>query len=226
MAVALAFGVDVEWGLVRYEQNAGLPGVTFASLLSHASGLGFEEGDPVRPMGERRVYSNCGIDRAVAAIVEDNPPANWLADRLFTPLGMASTALRGRPSAGVEGSTADMERLALAWLRPELISRESRDRIIRPYMPDLAGVVPGFGRFAPCPWGLGPEVRGTKEHWMGDWPSASFGHFGQSGALMLLNATEQIGVVAASAAPFGPWAVSLWPEWTSTVRRLALGSAA
>ena len=42
---------------------------------------------------------------------------------------------------------------------------------------------------------------------MGDWPPASFGHFGQSGALLLVNADEAIGVVATSTEPFGPWAV-------------------
>ena len=68
----------------------------------------------------------------------------------------------------------------------------------RPYAPQLNGFVPGFGKFSPCPWGLGPEVRGDKHHWMGDWPPASFGHFGKSGALLLLNADEQIGLVATS----------------------------
>ena len=117
-----------------------------------------------------------------------------------------------------------MMTLAVAWLRSDGLARSTRDRLITPYLADLDGIVPGFGRFAPCPWGLGPEVRGTKQHWMGDWPDASFGHFGQSGSLMLLNADEQIGLVATSTVPFGPWAVQLWPTMTGELRRLAIGS--
>jgi hypothetical protein len=59
---------------------------------------------------------------------------------------------------------------------------------------------------------------------MGDWPPASFGHFGQSGAMMLLNADEGLGLVATSTESFGPWAVHRWPEWTSAMLQLALGS--
>jgi hypothetical protein len=109
-------------------------------------------------------------------------------------------------------------------LRPDGIAKETRDRFITPFIPTLDGIVPGFGRFSPCPWGLGPEVRGDKQHWMGDWPAESFGHFGQSGALMLLNVQENVGVVATSTENFGPWAVKLWPEWTSAMRKLALAS--
>lgn len=224
MVVAMAFGVEVDWGLQKYETGTDIPGVNLASLLSHASGFGLEEGDARIAMGEKRIYSNYAVDLAVSRVVEDNPPATWLADRVFTPLGMNSTSLTGRPAAGAEGSTADLMRLGLAWLRPELLSHATRDRIIRPYMPALDGIVPGFGRFSPCPWGLGPEVRGQKEHWMGDWSPESFGHFGQSGALLLLDAQAGIGVAATSTAPFGPWAVSLWPIWTSAVRAQLTGA--
>lgn len=59
---------------------------------------------------------------------------------------------------------------------------------------------------------------------MGDWPAASFGHFGQSGAMLLLNADEQIGLAATTTQPFGPWAVQLWPTWTSAMRQRILSS--
>ena len=224
MAVAMAFGVESDWDMHQYGQIVGPRGANIANLLSHSSGLGLEEGDPVVPVGTKRVYSNYGVDYVVQAIMEDGTPASWLDYRVFRGLGMTSASLEGRPSSGVNGSTNDMVTLAEAWLRPDGIAKETRDQIIKPYMPALDGIVPGFGRFSPCPWGLGPEVRGEKEHWMGDWPPASFGHFGQSGALMLLNVDEGIGVVATSTEPFGPWAVKLWPEWTSAMRVLALAS--
>jgi hypothetical protein len=40
----------------------------------------------------------------------------------------------------------------------------------------------------------------------------------------LMNVDENIGLVATSTEGFGPWAVELWPEWTSTARTVALAS--
>ncbi|HWD95211.1 MAG TPA: serine hydrolase domain-containing protein [Acidimicrobiales bacterium] len=224
MAVAMAFGVEMDWELHTYSEMVGPRGANFANLLSHSSGLGLEDGDPIAPVGTKRIYSNYGVDYAVAKIVGENPAANWLEDRVFSPLGMTSSALHGRAAAGVRGSTEDMEKLAIAWLRSDALSAPTRDRMTRPYLPELAGIVPGFGRFTPCPWGMGPEIRGQKSHWMGEWLPSSFGHFGMSGSLMLLNVDEGIGVVATTTEDFGPWAVALWPQWTSAMRVVALRS--
>lgn len=222
VAVALAVGVEVERGTCAYEDVTGPDGATLAHLLAHASGLGLEEGDRVQPVGARRVYSNAGVERAVAAVAGGAPASRWLAERALAPLAMAGTALVGRPAAGVVGPTRDLAALAAEWLAPTVLSVATRDRIVTPFLPSLAGVVPGFGRFDPCPWGLGPEVAGAKRHWMGEWPPESFGHFGQSGALLLANAAEGVAVVATSTVAFGPWAVELWPSWTSAMRRRAL----
>jgi CubicO group peptidase (beta-lactamase class C family) len=224
MVVSLAFGVESDWEMQRFDQRVGPPGSTLANLLSHSSGLGLEEGDPVVAVGTQRIYSNYGIDLAVESILGENTADNWLAQRIFRPFGMSSAALDGRPSSGVVGSTDDLAKLAVAWLRPDGIAEETRDHLITTYAPQLNGFVPGFGKFSPCPWGLGPEIRGDKQHWMGDWPAQSFGHFGQSGSLMLLNAEEQIGLVATGTEAFGKWATKLWPAWTSAMRTLALGS--
>jgi len=224
MAVAMAFGVEIDWELHSPDEVVGPQGACLANLLSHSSGLGLEEGDPVVPIATKRVYSNYGIDLAVGAVVGDDDPATWLENRVFRPFGMSTTALLDRPSSGVSGSTNDLATMAAGWLRPDGIAKETRDQIIRPFLPELGGIVPGFGRFTPCPWGLGVEVRGTKEHWMGDWAPSSFGHFGQSGALCLVNVDEGIAVVATSTVDFGPWAVKLWPEWASAARSLALTS--
>jgi CubicO group peptidase (beta-lactamase class C family) len=224
MAVSLALGVEIDWESQRFNTPVGPPGSTLANLLSHSSGLGLEEGDPVVPVGTQRIYSNYGIDLAVDSILGDNSPDEWLQQRIFRPFGMKSTTLVDRPSSGVVGSTNDLAKLAVAWLRPDAIAKETRNRLITTYAPQLNGFVPGFGKFSPCPWGLGPEIRGDKHHWMGEWPTASFGHFGQSGALILLNVDEQIGLVATSTEPFGAWAAKLWPTWTTAMRTLALGT--
>jgi CubicO group peptidase (beta-lactamase class C family) len=224
MAVAMAFGVEIDWDLHQFTQNFGPHGATLANLLSHSSGLGLEEGDPTVPVATKRVYSNAGFDHAVDVVVKDHDAAHWLEDRIFLPLGMESTHLQGRPCADVHGSTQDLVTLGVAWLRPDGVSKQTRNRQIRAHLPELSGIVPGFGRFSPCPWGLGPELRGTKEHWMGDWPAESFGHFGQSGTMLLLNAEGQIGLAVTSTEPFGPWAAQLWPTWTSLMRQRILAT--
>jgi len=226
MATALALAVENDWGQYTYDQPMGPLGATMATILSHASGLGFEKDDPTIAVGQKRVYSNYGVDLVVEAVCGEADPSAWLDQRVFRSLGMTSTSLVGRPSAGVEGSTKDMARLALAWLRPDAVSVETRNRAIRPYAPTLRGITPGFGSFTPNPWGLGPELRGDKQHWMGDWPADSFGHFGQSGSLLLVSPTEKIALVATSTEPFGPWAVALWPQWVSDMRQRALDARA
>jgi CubicO group peptidase (beta-lactamase class C family) len=213
LVVAMAFGVEMDWDLHSYTEMVGPQGANFANLLSHSSGLGLEESDSVVPIATKRIYSNYGVELAVSRLVGENPASEWMGDRVFIPLGMTTTSLVDRPAAGVSGSTNDLATFALAWMRSDLLAPATRDRIIRPYLPDLAGIVPGFGRFSPCPWGMGPEVRGD-----------SFGHFGQSGSLLLVNVDEAIAVVATSTEPFGGWAVSLWPRWTSAARSLALTS--
>ena len=59
---------------------------------------------------------------------------------------------------------------------------------------------------------------------MGDWPATSFGHFGRSGALALVNVEEGLVLVATSSVDFGPWAKELWPTWSSRLREAALAS--
>jgi CubicO group peptidase (beta-lactamase class C family) len=49
---------------------------------------------------------------------------------------------------------------------------------------ELAGGFVAPLRWSPCPWGLGADLRGTKEpHWAGPASPESFGHSGASGTL-------------------------------------------
>lgn len=212
------------WGVARrvasgrfsYDEPTDDEGTTLRDLLSHAGGRGVECGDPRRPAREQRIYSNCGIDEAVNFISSGRRHALVLESEVVAPLGLRATSVSERLSTDVVGSTADLARVAQEYLAPSTLSRQLRDEIISPYLPDLSGIVPGFGRFSPCPWGLGPEIHGLKDHWMGEWPENSFGHFGQSGACALMHAPTGLFIVATSTVPFGPWAVALWPTWTSS----------
>ena len=85
--------------------------------------------------------------------------------------------------------------------------------------PGLAGVLPGFGPFDPCDWGLGVEVRGRKHpHWTGTTNSpATFGHFGQTGSFLWVDPVA--GVLCAGLADrlFGVWSSRAWPALADAV---------
>jgi len=194
LAVSFAFGVEFDWESCKPSTHAGPVGSFIANMLSHSSGLGLEEGDPIAQVGQKRIYSNAAINKVVKEVIGDHDPANWLRIRVFEGLGMNSTSLQGRPSDGVTGSTEDLVTFAKAWLLAQGISEATRNRLITPYAPQLDGI------------------------------EDSFGHFGKSGALILMNVREKIAVVATSTEDFGPWAVELWPQWVSEMRKRALGS--
>ena len=224
LMTAYAAAIEVHEGHARLDEPLGPEGSTLAHLLAHASGLGLERDDPVVAVGTKRIYSNHGIDLAAAHLARGQDISAWLDRRVIAPLMLNTTHLRGRAAEGVVGSTRDLATFAREWVVPTQVTPQSRDAAVAIYLPELAGIVPGFGRFTPCPWGLGVEVRAEKRHWMGDWPASSFGHFGRSGALALVNVEEGICVVATSTVDFGPWAHELWPTWTSQARQVALHS--
>ncbi len=217
LVVALAVAREFQLAEVDLAAPAGPLGSTVAHLLAHASGLGLEASDPVTTPGTRRIYSNIGVDLAIAAVTKGRETATWLHATLLAPLGV-DAELRGRASSGLYGSLDALVRLASAWLNPELLVNEVRDRFTSPFMAQLAGVVPGFGRFVPCPWGLGPEIHGDKNHWMGQrFSPSTFGHFGQSGSLALIDPVHSVVLAAVSGTPFGPWARERWPHWSDEI---------
>jgi CubicO group peptidase (beta-lactamase class C family) len=173
-----------------------------------------EEGDRCAPVGTRRVYSNIGIDVAVATACAATDANGWLSSQVNGALGF-SVNFSGRASSGASGSLNELGALGRAWLRSQNLIPSTRDEFVDPFLANLAGVVPGFGRFDPCPWGLGVEIHGQKHHWMGSkFSSRAYGHFGQSGSLLLIDPDADVVVAALAGENFGPWAQSLWPLWT------------
>lgn len=193
------------------------PGCTLRHLLSHASGLPFEGNTPIAAVGERRIYSNTGIERAAdaVAIATDMPFDTYLTDAVLTPLGMLDTAVMGSPAHGVHSTVADLGRFLTEMLRPRLIHTDTADEAMSPQFPDLDGIVPGVGRFTPCPWGLGMEIHGDKDpHWMGRTNSpATVGHFGGAGTMMWVDPVPEIGLVALTDLPFDRWPGSPVLPW-------------
>lgn len=223
LATTLAVLVEVGLGRCDLAEPVGPEGATLAHLLSHASGLGLEGEVPVAAPGARRIYSNVGVDLAVghAARRARVTPAHLVAANVFEPLGMDRTILERRASDGAVGGVSELAALTCELLAPTLLGLELAARQRTVQFPGLIGVLPGFGRQAPCDWALGPEVKGTKQpHWTGSsWPMTTVGHFGRAGGFVAVDAAAGVAVATLGDVPFGPWATVAWPTVTDDVHR-------
>lgn len=220
---ALAAWVAVEEGTLDLAAPAGPPGATVRHLLAHASGLAFDDDTVLARPGERRIYSNRGIEivAGVLAASAGMPFDDYLREGVTGPLGMTETHLDGSPAAGVVGPLDDLARLAAELQRPTLVDDSTLASSTAVAFPGLAGVLPGFGRQDLNDWGLGVEVSGRKwPHWTP--PSASprtFGHFGQSGSFLWVDPDAGVACVSLSDRDFGEWAKVAWPETGERVLR-------
>jgi len=199
-------------------------GATIRHLLAHAAGFGFDGDIAVTAVERRRMYSNTGIERAADELAAEAglPFATYLAEAVLEPLGMARTELRGSPAHAMWSTLDDMVAFVTELRAPRLIARETWAEATRPQFAELAGIVPDVGRFDPCPWGLGVEIKGGKSpHWMGRANSpGAFGHFGGAGTMMWVDPAVDAGVVALTDRVFDEWrdeALQRWPELSDAV---------
>ena len=222
---ALAVLVAAHDDLVDLDEPAGPPGSTVRHLLAHASGLAFDSDRLMAPPGERRVYSNRGIEvlaEHVAGRVEQ--PFEELVDRtVLEPLGMRRTRLEGSAAHGARGPVDDLALLAHELLRPTRLDAGMLGDATRTAFPGLDGLLPGFGRQRPNDWGLGFEIRGHKDpHWTSPANApTTFGHFGQSGAFVWVDPEAGLACAAAGENDFGPWAADAWPRLSTRVLQTA-----
>jgi CubicO group peptidase (beta-lactamase class C family) len=216
-ATAIAMLVAAEEGLVDLDEAAGPPGATLRHLLSHASGLPFEQGPPIGRPGQRRIYSNYGFEVA-AALVEERAEIPF-PDYVAAVWAGTGIELRGSAGAGIGGSLTDLLALARELQAPARLAPETHAEMIAVQFPGLDGVVPGFGRQAPNDWGLGPELRGAKHpHWTGSRNStATFGHFGRSGTFVWVDPEAGVALACLTDLPFGAWAIEAWPRLADAV---------
>jgi CubicO group peptidase (beta-lactamase class C family) len=152
------------------------------------------------------------------------PFADYLRQGVLEPLGMTATSLdedapAGAAAAGLVGPLVDLLALGSELATPTLISTETHDQATTAQFPGLAGVLPGFGRFDPCPWGLGVEIRGTKQpHWTGTGNAPStYGHFGRSGSFLWIDPVAGLVCAGLGNRPFGLWAARAWPRLADAV---------
>jgi CubicO group peptidase (beta-lactamase class C family) len=217
--------VAVEEGIIELESPVGQPGCTLRHLLAHAGGYPFEGAAPIAAPGKTRIYSNTGFDLVADAVAERSamPFADYLAAAVFEPLGMGRTELIGSAAHGVHGDVTDLALFVAEVGDPRLIHADTAAEAVRPQWPELAGIVPGMGRFDRCPWGLGFELRGGKEpHWTGRHNTAStFGHFGGAGTMFWIDPDVDprapLALIALTDRDFDEWARRAWPDLSDAV---------
>lgn len=218
---SLACLVALEEGSLNLADPAGPPGSTVAHLLSHASGLAPDTDNVVAAPATRRIYSNAGFD-ALGRHLQSRTgmtPERYVIEAVAEPLGLASLSMPGSPASSAMANTSDLARLAAELLRPTLVSRETIAEATTEQFPGLSGVLPGFGRQEPNPWGLGFELAGRKQpHWTGAANSpATFGHFGRTGTFLWIDPVYELGCVLLADHGFGPWAVEAWPAFNNAI---------
>lgn len=219
---ALATLVAVEEGTVSLDDAAGPPGATVRDLLCHASGLDFDSPDVLAAPRTRRIYSNTGYEALAAHVAAraDMAFAEYVDAAVLVPLGMRSTSLQGSAAKDLVSSVADLCLLVTEMWSPRVIDPTTWADATLPQYPDLAGVLPGWGRQDPCPWGIGPELRGAKHpHWTGATAGPdTYGHFGGSGTFVWVDPAVGVACVVLTDRAFGDWAVEVWPGFSDRVR--------
>ena len=218
---AMAVLVAAEEGVLDLDEDAGPPGSTVRHLLAHASGLPFDGPRPISQPGKRRIYSNTGFDQLGAFLEEkaEMPFADYLAEAVLEPLGLAGAALEGRPSSGLAGPLEDLLVFGRELQAPTLVAGETLEEATAVAFPGLVGILPDFGRYEPLDWGLGFEIRDAKEpHWTGTRNSArTFGHFGGAGTFIWVDPAAGAACASLADRQFGEWAKEAWPPLSDAV---------
>lgn len=220
LLTATAALVALEEGIVDLDDPAGPPGSTLRHVLSHASGLPLNQGAPIGRPGQRRIYSNSGLEAAAAAIAgaAEMPFPEYLRAAVTGPLGLSSH-LEGSAAWAYGGTLDDLCRFASELLAPALVAPETLAEGTTTQFPGLEGVLPGFGRMEPNDWGLGFELRDAKRpHWTGERNSPrTFGHFGAAGTFLWVDPDVGLALACLTDHEFGEWAKDAWPRLSDSV---------
>lgn len=227
---AYATLVAVDHGRVDLDDDVTGDGRTVRHLLAHASGLPPDEGGPTTAPEKRRIYSNLGFDLLSEHVADavGRPFASWLHQQVLLPLAMHDTSLDGSAARDGVGTVTDLLAFGRELLEPVLIEPALLEEARTPQWPEVDGVLPGYGRQTPNPFGLGFEVRGGKDpHWLdAAFPRTTFGHFGQSGSYLWVSPEDGAAGAFLAGEAFGPWAVEGWPAITAAQRDAAAGGPA
>ncbi|WP_417373168.1 serine hydrolase domain-containing protein [Glutamicibacter protophormiae] len=216
-----AFLIALEEGAIGLEDPAGPEGSTVHHLLAHTAGYDFDSEVIRFEVGAKRGYSNCGFEKLAEHLERETEIscADYAQEAVFVPLGMNSTKIAGSCAKDGWSTAADLAKFAAELLTPTLVSPQSMVDATRVHFEGLAGILPGYGRQNPNDWGLGFEIRSTKNpHWTGaSHPAKTFGHFGQSGTFLWVDPVDRLACVTLTDRNFGPWAAETWAGYNERV---------
>lgn len=218
---ALAALIAVDRGMVDLDEPAGPPGATVRHLLAHTAGYGFDGDEVLAEPGARRNYSNTGFEVLAEHVAEATgyDYDEWVEATVVQGLGLRDLDVTGSPAAGYRGSIRDLLAVGRELLAPTLVSDDLWREATAVQFPQLAGILPGYGRQKPNDWGLGFEIRDGKDpHWTGSASSPrTFGHFGQSGSFLWVDPDAGLTAAFLGAEKFGPAHVQAWPGLTDAI---------
>lgn len=213
--------VACEEGSVSLDDEVGREGCTLRHLLAHAGGFPFEGEAPVGTVAAKRIYSNTGYELAAAHLATQSGIDFWdyVNAAVFEPLGIVAAPQSGSAAKDARLDIVGLSLFLAEMRRPRLLARETFVDAVTPQFGELEGVVPGVGRFDPCPWGLGPEIRsGKSPHWTSPNNSAvTYGHFGGSGTFVWVDPVADVAVAALTDREFGDWSLAAWPAFGDAV---------
>lgn len=202
----LGAALALQEGRVSLDDEAGPPGATLRHLLAHASGCFYESDATLQAPGLRRHYSNYGIDEAARHVERavGRDFGDWVQERIADPLGMTGLEWEGSASVGASGALVDLALLAAELQHPTLLVKEVHAQLVGVHFPELVGIMPGFGKQDPNPFGLGIEVRGTKSpHWTATTGSErTYGHFGMRGTAFWIDPEADLALVVGTSHDF------------------------
>lgn len=216
-----AFLIALEEGAIGLEDPAGPEGSTVHHLLAHTAGYDFDSEVIRFEVGAKRGYSNCGFEKLAEHLERETEIscADYAQEAVFAPLGMNSTKIAGSCAKDGWSTAADLTKFAAELLTPTLVSPQTMADATRVHFEGLAGILPGYGRQNPNDWGLGFEIRSTKNpHWTGaSHPAKTFGHFGQSGTFLWVDPVDRLACVTLTDRNFGSWAAETWAGYNERV---------
>lgn len=223
-----------------FELGEKLPnGSILSDVLAHASGLAADiiqgaevtSQKPVVPPRTRRIYSNAGFELLARSLELSTGYVfkDYLRESLFDVSGMRSASMSGElwltagrsgAAAGMIGTIEDLLALARTLVSGSpLVDHELLSQAKLPYLPELPGILPGFGEMDRNYWGLGIEIRGDKHpHWTSKLNSfATYGHFGAAGTFLWIDPDRGVACGLLTDRTFGAWAQKAWPELSTYV---------
>ncbi len=218
---AWAVHIACEEGSVHLDDRVGQAACTVEHLLAHAGGYSFDGDQPIASPATRRIYSNIGYELLSQHVERQTGIdfATYMHEAICEPLGMTSTTLRGSAAKDGWSNIDDLIMFMSELRRPRLVSRDTYIRAVTPAYPELAGIVPGFGKSDPSLWGLGPEIKGLKDpHWTAPHGATStFGHFGSAGTFVWVDPVANVAVALLSDTPFDDWGPQHWAPFNQSV---------